>query len=47
MLLPLDIAGAWLDTLLDVIDLLPKEIIKKDVSSGAEMPKVQCLRFSP
>ena len=27
-----DIAGAWLDTLLDVIDLLPKDIIKKDVS---------------
>ncbi|ELU14663.1 hypothetical protein CAPTEDRAFT_194624, partial [Capitella teleta] len=26
-----DIASAWLDTLLDVIDLLPKDIIKKDV----------------
>ena len=27
-----DIANAWLETLLDVIDLLPKEVIKKDVS---------------
>lgn len=27
----IDIANAWLDTLLDVIDLLPKEIIKKEV----------------
>ncbi|XP_053409044.1 serine/threonine-protein phosphatase 4 regulatory subunit 4-like [Mercenaria mercenaria] len=26
-----DIANAWLDTLLDVIDLLPKEIIKKEI----------------
>ncbi|XP_064621258.1 serine/threonine-protein phosphatase 4 regulatory subunit 4-like isoform X2 [Lineus longissimus] len=26
-----DVAGAWLDTLLDVIDLLPKDVIKKDV----------------
>ena len=27
-----EIANAWLDTLLDVIDLLPKDIIKKEVS---------------
>lgn len=27
-----EIATAWLDTLLDVIDLLPKDIIKKEVS---------------
>ncbi|XP_060560936.1 serine/threonine-protein phosphatase 4 regulatory subunit 4-like isoform X3 [Ruditapes philippinarum] len=26
-----DIANAWLDTLLDVIDLLPKDIIKKEI----------------
>ncbi len=33
MHLPLisEIAGAWLDTLLDVIDLLPKDLIKKEV----------------
>lgn len=30
----LDVASAWLDTLLDVIDLLPKEVIKKEVSSS-------------
>lgn len=29
----LDVASAWLDTLLDVIDLLPKEVIKKEVGS--------------
>lgn len=26
-----DVANAWLETLLDVIDLLPKDVIKKDV----------------
>ncbi|CAH1792525.1 unnamed protein product [Owenia fusiformis] len=26
-----EIASAWLDTLLDVIDLLPKDVIKKDI----------------
>lgn len=26
-----EVAAAWLETLLDVIDLLPTEIIKKDV----------------
>nr|KAG5714548.1 hypothetical protein BaRGS_006994 [Batillaria attramentaria] len=30
-----DVAAAWLDTLLDVIDLLPKDIIKKDILSIA------------
>lgn len=30
-----DIANAWLDTLLDVIDLLPKDIIKKEILSVA------------
>lgn len=29
-----DIARAWLDTLLDVIDLLPKDVLKKDVSTS-------------
>lgn len=28
----IDIAKAWLETLLDVIDLLPKDVVKKDVS---------------
>ena len=28
-----DVASAWLDTLLDVIDLLPKDVIKRDVST--------------
>ena len=28
----LDIANCWLETLLDVIDLLPKDVIKKEVS---------------
>lgn len=27
-----DVANAWLETLIDVIDLLPKDVIKKDVS---------------
>ena len=27
-----DVANAWLETLLDVIDLLPKDVIKRDVS---------------
>ena len=26
-----EVATAWLETLLDVIDLLPKDVIKKDV----------------
>ncbi|KAK2169619.1 hypothetical protein LSH36_8g03024 [Paralvinella palmiformis] len=30
-----DVANAWLDTLLDVIDLLPKDVIKKDIMSLA------------
>ncbi|XP_074642861.1 serine/threonine-protein phosphatase 4 regulatory subunit 4-like [Tubulanus polymorphus] len=30
-----EVAGAWLDTLLDVIELLPKDIIKRDVLSKA------------
>lgn len=29
----LDVASAWLDTLLDVIDLLPKEVIKKEANT--------------
>jgi len=29
-----DVAGAWLETLLDVIELLPKDVIKKDVSEA-------------
>lgn len=28
-----EVSAAWLGTLLDVIDLLPTDIIKKDVSS--------------
>ena len=27
-----DVATAWLETLLEVIELLPKDVIKKDVS---------------
>ncbi|XP_061165811.1 serine/threonine-protein phosphatase 4 regulatory subunit 4-like isoform X2 [Saccostrea echinata] len=30
-----DVASAWLDTLLDVIDLLPKEVIKKEILGSA------------
>ncbi|XP_064600821.1 serine/threonine-protein phosphatase 4 regulatory subunit 4-like [Liolophura sinensis] len=30
-----DVANAWLETLLDVIDLLPKDVIKKDILSIA------------
>ncbi|KAK3094055.1 hypothetical protein FSP39_023500 [Pinctada imbricata] len=30
-----DVATAWLDTLLDVIDLLPKDVIKKEILSIA------------
>ncbi|XP_013395913.1 serine/threonine-protein phosphatase 4 regulatory subunit 4-like [Lingula anatina] len=31
-----DVANAWLETLLDVVELLPKEIIKREVSFGEE-----------
>lgn len=32
-----DVANAWLETLLDVIDLLPKDVIKRDILSIAIM----------
>ena len=28
-----EIATAWLDTLMDIIDLLPKDVIKREVSA--------------
>ena len=34
----IDVASAWLDTLLDVIDLLPKEVIKKEVGFKLKPP---------
>ena len=36
-----DVANAWLETLLDVIELLPKDVIKREVSGN--MPSIKMI----
>lgn len=31
-----DVANAWLETLLQCIDILPAEVVKKDVSNSCD-----------